>query len=77
MFTHIKFYINSFCTSQVNTIILGRWKIKNNSLRKEIISSFYANSDNCGDKICGDVVNNKKLLDNSIKNDACSTKRYY
>lgn len=67
MFNYIKIFINSFRTSQINQTALGRWKLKNDCLKKEIISSFYANSDHCGDKICGNVIKNKELLYNKLK----------
>lgn len=66
MFTFIKFYLNSFQISAKNTVVLGRWKLKHDCLKKEIISSFYANSDHCGDKICGDTLKNRELLYNKL-----------
>ena len=44
-------------------LMLGRWNLKHDNVKKEIITMFYSNTDHCGDAICGNIVKNKKLLD--------------
>jgi hypothetical protein len=43
---------------------LGRWRLGEN----DVIKSFYANSDNCGDKICGDPLILQKNYPKMLKN---------
>ena len=43
---------------------LGRWEHRQNDKQKEL-KSIWANSDNCGDRICG----TPDLINNIIKND--------
>jgi hypothetical protein len=44
-------------------VLLGRWNIKENT--KQIDSKvFWANSDHCGDIICGNPLKNKKNFEN-------------
>lgn len=54
------------CITKKPDVMLGRWNLKHDCLKKETISMFYANSDHCGDKICGNVIENRKLLENKI-----------
>lgn len=41
--------------------MLGRWNLKNK--KHEDMVTFWANSDHCGDTICGNPRENKKFLD--------------
>jgi hypothetical protein len=42
----------------------GRWVLKNS--KHENINSYWNNVDNCGDKICGNITETKKMLDKEI-----------
>lgn len=48
-----------------NTLLLGRWKLKDDYI-KETISVFWTNSDHCGDQLCGNVIQNKKILEQKL-----------
>lgn len=48
-------------------IMLGRWNLKHDNVKKEIITMFYSNTDHCGDVICGNIIENKKLLEKKLK----------
>ena len=39
--------------------------ISNEKTNKENIKVFWTNSDHCGDKLCGDVLKNKEILNNN------------
>ena len=41
--------------------VLGRWSLKNNCPSEEI-AVFNANRDHCGDKLCGDQEEYKKMV---------------
>ena len=44
-------------------LLLGRWNVKEN--KKQIDTKvFWANSDHCGDIICGNPIKNKKNFEN-------------
>ena len=47
------------------SVILGRWIPKSDL--QETITVFWTNTDHCGDASCGNMVENKKIL-NEIKN---------
>lgn len=51
-----------------NNTLLGRWSLKNDCIKKETISVFWANSDNCGDNICGNLIKNKSFLEKKLNN---------
>lgn len=57
----------NYITKPKQDIKLGRLSLKHDCQKKEIINMFYSNSDHCGDKICGNVVKNKEILDNKLK----------
>ena len=61
-------YIKSLMTMNNSAkLLLGRWNIKEN--KKQIDTKvFWANSDHCGDVICGNPLENKKLLEENHKN---------
>ena len=48
-----------------NKPILGRWKAKSTKKQEEVFA-FYANSDHCGDAICGNPIENKKLIKQNL-----------
>ena len=48
-----------------HTPILGRWKAKPTKTQEEVFA-FYANSDHCGDAICGNPIENKKLIEQNL-----------
>ena len=50
----------------INRRTLGRWILKNDCEKKETIAVFWANSDHCGDSICGNPLENKKILDEKL-----------
>ena len=50
--------------SNKTTTMLGRWNVKTNKKHEDTIT-FWANSDHCGDVICGNPIENKKILDNN------------
>lgn len=57
-----------FVYNNNNKQMLGRWNLKHKDANKqEIISVFWANSDHCGDVICGDLQKNKEILDKKLK----------
>ena len=62
-----------FFKTKHNTIMLGRWNPKN-CLVKESISVFQANSDHCGDILCGDP-NRYKEHTQFCKDTKSSTKK--
>lgn len=45
---------------------LGRWILKNN--KQENINSYWNNIDNCGDKICGNITETRKMFHQEILN---------
>jgi hypothetical protein len=47
--------------------MMGRWNLK--TKKQEDIVTFWANSDHCGDAICGNPLENKKLLEETQKID--------
>ena len=53
--------------SSVHPKILGSWSLKTNKKQEDIVT-FWANSDHCGDVICGNPLENKKLLEENHKN---------
>lgn len=55
---------NLFYTQSIQ---LGRWNLKHNCLNKETRVVFWANSDHCGDTLCGNVIKSKTLLENKLK----------
>lgn len=46
------------------TTMLGRWNVNKNKKHEDTIV-FWANSDHCGDVICGNPIENKKIVDNN------------
>lgn len=50
--------------------MLGRWQIKTQP-KQEHVTVFWANSDHCGDVICGDPTTSKKILE-TIENNPCN-----
>ena len=57
-----------YYSSSSSKRMLGRWNLKHkDEHKKEIISVFWANSDNCGDVICGDLLKSKQILDEKLK----------
>lgn len=48
--------------------MLGRWHIKTQQPKQEQVTVFWANSDHCGDSICGDPKKNKEILQNMENN---------
>jgi len=56
-----------FMTPKVHPKMLGRWNLKTNKQQEDIVT-FWANSDHCGDIICGNPLENKKLLEENNKN---------
>ena len=61
-------YISLYNIKNNNNIMLGRWILKNDCVKKETISVFWANSDHCGDHICGNPIKNKIFLDEKMNN---------
>lgn len=59
--------IKSLFKSIKPTIMLGRWNKKNDI--QETISVFWTNTDHCGDTMCGNMLNNKKILNEIQKKD--------
>lgn len=53
--------------TSVHPKMLGRWNLKKNKQQEDIVT-FWANSDHCGDVICGNPLENKKLLEENNKN---------
>ena len=52
-------YVKLMMNFKNSKLLLGRWNVKENT--KQIDAKvFWANSDHCGDKICGDPIKNKK-----------------
>ena len=56
-----------FNRKPIQGIMLGRWNLKHDNAKKEIITMFYSNTDHCGDVICGNIIENKKILENKLK----------
>lgn len=55
-------YIKMLMSFNNNKLLLGRWNIKDN--KKQIDTKvFWANSDHCGDTICGNPIKNKKVFE--------------
>lgn len=57
--------INSFFSGRTNTM-LGRWEHRVNKNHEEI-KFVHANSDHCGDKICGNPKIVKDILNKNYK----------
>lgn len=56
-------YIKLLMNFNNSKLLLGRWNVKENT--KQIDTKvFWANSDHCGDIICGNPIKNKKNLEN-------------
>lgn len=53
--------------SSQTTTMLGRWKLKNECNKTEMLSVFWANSDHCGDIICGDPKYNKEYVKTELE----------
>jgi|TARA_B110000285_G_C14926885_1_gene515430 hypothetical protein len=53
---------NIFSRSKTGQLPLGRW-----ARNSENVKSIYANSDHCGDIICGDPKKVKKIVQKTIK----------
>lgn len=60
-YTTIK-YIKMLISFNNNKLLLGRWNIKDNKQQIDT-KVFWANSDNCRDIICGDLIKNKKKFE--------------
>lgn len=57
-------YIKSLVNMNNPTkVLLGRWNIKENTTQIDT-KVFWANSDHCGDIICGNPLKNKKNFEN-------------
>tara|TARA_Y100000022_G_C13091585_1_gene302523 strand:- start:210 stop:425 length:216 start_codon:yes stop_codon:yes gene_type:complete len=65
MFSIIRNSVNQF--RQVNKVVVGRFDI-NTSEREKMIKTILANSDNCGDLICGDPKEVKHIIDKKDDN---------
>ena len=64
-----RFVLSRFCKIKdimkpQKIVVLGRWEHRENERQKEI-KSIWANSDNCGDHICG----TPSLIHNIVEND--------
>ena len=57
-------FFNLFLKKKTPEILLGRWGL-HKCTNKESIKVFWTNSDHCGDKLCGDVLKNKEILNNN------------
>lgn len=53
---------NMLRLNSTRPIMLGRWCPKTNKHHEDVVT-FWANSDHCGDVICGNPIENKKILD--------------
>lgn len=62
----LSIYFKSFIKNTPK-MLLGRWSVKNKNKMKEDITVFWANSDHCGDAICGNPKENTKILEKNIK----------
>lgn len=64
-----KSYISCIFNKQPNLpqTPLGRWNLKHDCKLKEMRTVFWANSDHCGDTLCGNVEKSKDILDAKIK----------
>lgn len=60
LFTQLYYSIRNYSPKNIN-IPLGRWKKKNQE-----ITLYFANIDNCGDKICGTIKDHKYYLNKYI-----------
>lgn len=70
MISKLNTYISSIFTKKnnVSQTPLGRWTLKHDCKLKEMRTVFWANSDHCGDTLCGNVEKSKDILDAKIKN---------
>tara|TARA_Y100000816_G_C25866709_1_gene452396 strand:- start:263 stop:460 length:198 start_codon:yes stop_codon:yes gene_type:complete len=59
-----KIFFDFFSKKKTSEILLGRWGL-HKCTNKENIKVFWSNSDHCGDKLCGDVLKNKEILNNN------------
>lgn len=55
-------FYNMLRLNSTRTMMLGRWCSKRNKQHEDVVT-FWANSDHCGDVICGNPIENKKILD--------------
>ena len=65
MSRYIVSFMNFFTKTVPITPSLGRWKAKPTKTQEEVFA-FYANSDHCGDVICGNPIENKKLIKQNL-----------
>lgn len=65
IFTKLKLLCQKLSTTQSTQ--LGRWNLKHDCHNKETRVVFWANSDHCGDTLCGNVIKSKKLLENKLQ----------
>ena len=65
----MKTLVNIGVKSHPPPMQLGRWSLKHGdgSYKKETRVVFWANSDHCGDTLCGDVEKSKELLEENVE----------